>query len=113
MTSDFEVMLLRDDALPIHIRKVQLLMTGIYKTKRGLHPSFMKEIFVEKHIPRGLRSCHNMLQPQALTACCGLEATSQCCETAQGGALSTCTYGEVSPIFLGQNISKSDIFGSK
>ena len=30
-----------------------------------------------------------------------------------GGALSTCTYGEVSPIFLGQNIAKSDIFGSK
>ena len=31
----------------------------------------------------------------------------------QGGALSTYTYGEVSPIFLGQNIVKSDIFGSK
>ena len=30
-----------------------------------------------------------------------------------GGALSTCTYGEVSPICLGQNIAKSDIFGSK
>ena len=29
-----------------------------------------------------------------------------------GGALSTCTYGEVSPIFLGQNVAKSDIFGS-
>ena len=28
------------------------------------------------------------------------------------GALSTCTYGEVSPIFLGQNVAKSDIFGS-
>ena len=30
-----------------------------------------------------------------------------------GGALSTYTYGEVSPIFLGQDIVKSDIFGSK
>ena len=29
------------------------------------------------------------------------------------GAFSTCTYGEVSPIFLGQNIAKNDIFGSK
>ena len=29
------------------------------------------------------------------------------------GAFSTCTYREVSPIFLGQNIAKSDIFGSK
>ena len=30
-----------------------------------------------------------------------------------GGALGTCTYGEVSPIFLGQNVAKSDILGSK
>ena len=30
-----------------------------------------------------------------------------------GEALSTSTYGEVTPIFLGQNIAKSDIFGSK
>ena len=30
-----------------------------------------------------------------------------------GGALRKCTYGEVSPIFLGLNISKSNIFGSK
>ena len=27
------------------------------------------------------------------------------------GALGTCTYSEVSPIFLGQNIAKSDILG--
>ena len=30
-----------------------------------------------------------------------------------GGALSTCTYGEISLIFLSQNIAKSDIFGTK
>ena len=30
-----------------------------------------------------------------------------------GGAFSTCTHGEVSPIFLAQNIAESDIFGSK
>ena len=32
---------------------------------------------------------------------------------AGGGALNTCTYGEVSSIFFCQNIAKSDIFGSK
>ena len=32
-------------------------------------------------------------------------------QTLGGGALSTCTYGEVSPIFLDQNVTKSDIFG--
>ena len=47
---------------------------------------------------------------------CLINSFSAACEKVQspgGGALSTCTYGEVSPIFLGQNISRSDIFGSK
>ena len=30
-----------------------------------------------------------------------------------GGGIQHITYGEVSPIFLGQDIVKSDIFGSK
>ena len=50
MTSDFDTMLVRDNAVPIHIRNLQLLMTEIYKTKWELNPSFMKEIFVEKHL---------------------------------------------------------------
>ena len=63
MRSDFEAMLLRDNAVQIHIRNLQLLMTEIYKTKWELNPSFMKEIFVEKHSPMGLEAaiiycCH-------------------------------------------------------
>ena len=42
-----------------------------------------------------------------------LESTTLIYHIPRGGALSTYTYGEVSPIFLGQNIVKSDIFGSK
>ena len=76
MRSDFDTMLLRDNAVPIHIRNLQLSMTEIYKTKWELNPSFMKEIFVEKHSPYGLRSCHNLLLPQARTTCCGLETIS-------------------------------------
>ena len=49
MKSDFDAMLLRDNAVPIQIRNLQLLMTEIYKTKWELSPTFMKEIFVEKH----------------------------------------------------------------
>ena len=41
MRSDFDTMLLRDNAVPIHIRNLQLLMTEIYKTKWELNPSFM------------------------------------------------------------------------
>ena len=63
MTSDFDTMLLRDNAVPIHIRNLQLLVTEIYKTKWELNPSFMKEIFVEKHSPYGLRSCDNLQLP--------------------------------------------------
>ena len=72
----FDTMLLRDNAVPIHIRNLQLLMTEIYKTKWELNPSFMKEIFVEKHSPYGLRSCHNLLLPQVRTTCYGLETIS-------------------------------------
>ena len=61
MRSDFDAMLLRDNAVPIHIRNLQLLMTEIYKAKWELNPSFMKEIFVEKHSPYGLRGCHDLL----------------------------------------------------
>ena len=76
MRSDFDTMLLRDNAVPIHIRNLQLLMTEIYKTKWELNPSFMKEIFVEKHRAYGLRSFHNLLLPQARTTCHGSETTS-------------------------------------
>ena len=76
MRSDFDAMLLRDNAVTIHIRNLQSLMTEIYKTKWEFIPSVMKEIFVEKHSPYGLRSCHNALLPQARTMCYGLEAIS-------------------------------------
>ena len=58
MGSDFDIMLLRDNAVPIHIRNLQLLMIEVYKTKWELNPTFMKEIFIEKHSSYGLRSCH-------------------------------------------------------
>ena len=67
MRSDFDTMLLRDNAVTIHIRNLQLLMTEIHKTKWELNPTFMKEIFVEKHSAYGLRSYHNLLLPQART----------------------------------------------
>ena len=76
MTSDFDTMLVRGNAVSIHVRNLQLLMMEIYKTKWELNPSFMKEIFVEKHIPYGLRSCDNLQLPQARTTCNGLDTIS-------------------------------------
>ena len=76
MTSDYDTMLLRDNAVRIHIRNLQLLMTEVYKTKWELNPSFMKEIFVEKRSSYGLRGCHDLLLPQVRTTCNGLETIS-------------------------------------
>ena len=76
MGSDFDTMLLRDNAVPIHIRNLQLLMIEVCKTKWELNPTFMKEIFIEKHSTYGLRSCHNLLLPQARTTRYGLEMVS-------------------------------------
>ena len=76
MTSDYDTMLLRDNAVPIHIRNLQLLMTEVYKTKWELNPSFMKEIFVEKRSPYGLRSCHDLLLPKVRSTCNGLDTIS-------------------------------------
>ena len=66
MKSDFDTMLLRDNAVTIHIRNLQLLMTEIYKTKWELNPTFMKEIFVEylsnlfvKNSTRNVRELRN------------------------------------------------------
>ena len=61
MRSDFHAMLLRDNAVLIHIRNLQLLMTEIYKTKWELNLSFMKEISVEKHSPYGCRGVSKLL----------------------------------------------------
>ena len=76
MTSDYDTMLLRDNAVRIHIRNLQLLMTEVYKTKWELNPSFMKQIFVEKRSSYGLRGCHDLLLPQVRTTCNGLETIS-------------------------------------
>ena len=37
----------KDCAVTIHTKNLQLFMTEIYKTKNGLNPSFMPEIFCE------------------------------------------------------------------
>ena len=76
MRSDFDTMLLGDTAGSIHIRNLQLLMIEVYKTKWELNPTFMKEIFIENHSIYGLRSCNNLLLPQARTTCYGLETVS-------------------------------------
>ena len=67
--SDFETMLGKDNAVTIHVRNLQLLMTEIFKTQHSLNPTFMKEIFVSKNNLYNLRNEHSIkrLKPQTTT----------------------------------------------
>ena len=67
--SDFETMLEKDNAVTIHVRNLQLLMTEIFKTQHSLNPTFMKEIFVSKNNLYNLRNEHSIehLKPQTTT----------------------------------------------
>ena len=53
--NDFGFLLGQTKLVPIHVRNLQLLMTGIYKTKCGLNPPFMNEIFMQQNINYSLR----------------------------------------------------------
>ena len=48
--NDFGFLLKQTKLVPIHVRNLQLLMTGIYKTKCGLNPPFMNDIFMQQNI---------------------------------------------------------------
>ena len=58
--SDFEKMLETDNAVMIHVKNLQLLMTEIFKTQYSLNPAFMKEILVSKNNQYSLRSEHSI-----------------------------------------------------
>ena len=44
-TSDFQLLLEKDDSVTIHHKNIQALVIEIYKTVKTLNPVFMKEIF--------------------------------------------------------------------
>ena len=56
--SDFETNLETDNAVTIHVKNLQLLMTEIFKTQHSFNPAFMKEIFVSKNNQYSLRNEH-------------------------------------------------------
>ena len=54
--TDFESLLEQRNAVSIHVKNLQLLMTEIYKGKSGLSPPFMKDIFAERNTGYNLKA---------------------------------------------------------
>ena len=61
--STYIELLEKDCAVTIHTKNLQLLMTEMYKTKNGLNPSFMREIFCENATHYNLRNNKEFVQP--------------------------------------------------
>ena len=58
--SSLDVLLLKDNSEHVHIRNIKNLMIEVFKTLNDNNPSFMKEIFIKKHIKFNLR-CGDVL----------------------------------------------------
>ena len=62
-------MLEKNNAVVIHEKNLQLLMTEIFKNQHSLSPAFMTEIFVSKNNQYSLRNEHPIkrLRPRTIT----------------------------------------------
>ena len=60
--STFSELLQKDSAVTIHTKNLQILMTEMYKTRNGLNPSFMQEIFCDNTTYHNLRNNNEFFQ---------------------------------------------------
>ena len=72
--TNFESLLEQRNLASIHVKNLQLLMTVIYKTKSGLSPPFMKDIFAERNTGYNLRHGNDSQHPKVHTY--GIETVS-------------------------------------
>ena len=71
--STYSELLEKDCAATIHTKNLQLLMTEMYKTKKGLNPSFMEGIFRENAAHYNLRNSNEFAQPRVKSISNGTE----------------------------------------
>ena len=71
--SSCENLLLMDNLVTVHQRKLQLLMIVVYKTRNNLNLSFMKQIFEAKVLPYNLRCSAKLQLPKAKTTGFGID----------------------------------------
>ena len=65
--ADYEALLNLDDAVSVHQRNLQYLMTEIYKTDDGLNPSFIKELSKPRDLRYNLRNKNTFDIPKVRT----------------------------------------------
>ena len=63
----------KDRSITVHERNLQFLMTAMYKTKNGLNPAFMREIFCENQGQYNLRNSNDFSLPRSKTVTYGSE----------------------------------------
>ena len=72
--STFNELLQKDSAVTIHTKNLQILMTEMYKTRNGLSPSFMLEIFCDNTAYYNLRNNNEFFQPRVRSVNNGTES---------------------------------------
>ena len=72
--STFSELLQKDSAVTIHTKNLQILMTEMYKTRNGLNPSFMQEIFCDNTTYYNLRNGNEFFQPRVRSVNNGTES---------------------------------------
>ena len=74
--TDFGSLLEQRNLVSIHVKNLQLLMTEIYKTRSGLGPPFMKDIFTVRNTGYNLRQGNDSQLPKVHKTTYGIETIS-------------------------------------
>ena len=72
--STFSELLRKDRAVTIHTKNLQILMTEMYKTRNGLNPSFMQDIFCDNATYWNLSNNNEFFQPRMRSVKNGTES---------------------------------------
>ena len=71
--STFQQLLKQNNSVPIHQRNLQILATEILKTKNGLNPVIMEDVFKFKNLVYNFRNAET-LNSNVNSVTCGTEA---------------------------------------
>ena len=67
-SSTFNELLIKDGSVSVHNRNIHIVAIEMYKSKRGLSPELLKDIFIERlYQGPALRSCSDFVLPKVNT----------------------------------------------